>query len=498
RRIMSMTATERQSFSLSQQSVLLSTLLLLLLVAEIPCPVRATSLVQLQLVFRHGIRNPIRMPPNDPYAGRYNATLGQLTPAGAKQMRDLGHFVRTYYAEQRVLPERYDPNVMWAYSTDTDRTLASCQAFLLGLFRNQSPGTNLSRNGSSVASAGTPIPIHSGPKKSDVLKPTGYTCPVRDQLIKATTTGAAYRAEENRARDFLKRLASATGKQSFSLSDAWTLGSAAEMWLGMGLRLPDWLSFSDYQRLQLMRLRKYEMKFDDNPLVRKFCGGPLLDRMLTSARAKLSGQTSKVSQKNSKNQNQNHGLSLIIYSAHDSTVASLASALDLGVAKLGFVPPPSALLAMEVYSDATVRFAYNNSTKYRPVLLKPPACGQSDCQLEKMLPAQFPSLGAVNLAYECRSEDSAGPTGVKAPVVLLLLLIVCVCLMCTVLLFGKRFRRRCFSIRGRSGSAAISNRSGTGAGRRQGGEYAYKPLINSAGEADCDDEDAEMNENARL
>uniref|UniRef100_A0A1I8IWV4 Amino_oxidase domain-containing protein n=1 Tax=Macrostomum lignano TaxID=282301 RepID=A0A1I8IWV4_9PLAT len=155
-----------------QKPCLLSQLAKQMRKREIPCPVRATSLVQLQLVFRHGIRNPIRMPPNDPYAGRYNATLGQLTPAGAKQMRDLGHFVRTYYAEQRVLPERYDPNVMWAYSTDTDRTLASCQAFLLGLFRNQSPGTNLSRNGSSVASAGTPIPIHSGPKKSDVLKPT--------------------------------------------------------------------------------------------------------------------------------------------------------------------------------------------------------------------------------------------------------------------------------------------------------------------------------------
>uniref|UniRef100_A0A1I8FEI4 Lysosomal acid phosphatase n=1 Tax=Macrostomum lignano TaxID=282301 RepID=A0A1I8FEI4_9PLAT len=47
---------------------------------KFPAQFAATSLVQLQLVFRHGIRNPIRIAPTDPYAAsRYNATLEYFT-----------------------------------------------------------------------------------------------------------------------------------------------------------------------------------------------------------------------------------------------------------------------------------------------------------------------------------------------------------------------------------------------------------------------------------
>ena len=88
-------------------------------------------------MFRHGVRSWAVNFPNEPlnesiwdeYGG-----LSQLTASGFKQMTEFGSVFRDYYRD-RV---KMDATQVKAKCTYTKRTLQSSQAFLNGLFGNNS------------------------------------------------------------------------------------------------------------------------------------------------------------------------------------------------------------------------------------------------------------------------------------------------------------------------------------------------------------------------
>ncbi|CAG7733099.1 unnamed protein product, partial [Allacma fusca] len=115
-----------------------------------------------QVIFRHGDRNPL-----DPYPGfpHYNESywpegFGQLTKKGKEQQFALGQYLRKRY--DNFLNDSYSPYEIYVQSSNVDRTLMSAEANLAGLYP---PNSDISRW--SVDIPWQPIPVHAEPLVGD-------------------------------------------------------------------------------------------------------------------------------------------------------------------------------------------------------------------------------------------------------------------------------------------------------------------------------------------
>ena len=82
---------------------------------------------------RHGARSPLKKDPFFPYDNW--PLYGELTPAGERQLYLLGRLRRSQYIEEKdLLPNIYDPSLIYARSSDIRRTMMSLQSYLLGLY----------------------------------------------------------------------------------------------------------------------------------------------------------------------------------------------------------------------------------------------------------------------------------------------------------------------------------------------------------------------------
>jgi hypothetical protein len=108
---------------------------------------------------RHGDRTPIWEIPNSPHV--WNEGLGELTALGAQQEMEVGQSMRKKYVDTyHLLSSHYEPETMYVRSTDINRTKKSAEAFLSGLYPENTRNRQF-------------IPINVIPKSEDyVLLPT--------------------------------------------------------------------------------------------------------------------------------------------------------------------------------------------------------------------------------------------------------------------------------------------------------------------------------------
>ena len=88
-------------------------------------------------MFRHGVRSWVQNFPNEPVNASFwdqFGGYGQLTSVGVKQMTEFGAYFKKYY--EKLMPMPFDSAKVKAKSTDYNRTVASCRAFLNGVFSN--------------------------------------------------------------------------------------------------------------------------------------------------------------------------------------------------------------------------------------------------------------------------------------------------------------------------------------------------------------------------
>lgn len=114
-------------------------------------------------MFRHGIRTVLMNYPNDAnqaYWDKYG--LGQLTPAGMKQLQDYGSFLMNKYAS--FLNPTYSRSRVFVRSTDYDRTLQTTAALLSGMYKPNSDQVWTSVSGQTDW---LPIPIHTANLSTD-------------------------------------------------------------------------------------------------------------------------------------------------------------------------------------------------------------------------------------------------------------------------------------------------------------------------------------------
>ena len=89
-----------------------------------------------QVIARHGQRSPRYILPNDDLSvWPKGIGPGELTPAGAKQMETVGHDLRTKYVDElKLFHSTYQRQDVYVRSSDVDRCLMSAHSLLHGLF----------------------------------------------------------------------------------------------------------------------------------------------------------------------------------------------------------------------------------------------------------------------------------------------------------------------------------------------------------------------------
>lgn len=91
------------------------------------------NLRMIQVVFRHGPRNPTELYPNDPHIHHhFPGGFGALTNQGSRDMYNLGNNMKNRY--YRLLPSNglYSKDNMLIQSSYAERCLMSAQSFLAG------------------------------------------------------------------------------------------------------------------------------------------------------------------------------------------------------------------------------------------------------------------------------------------------------------------------------------------------------------------------------
>ena len=97
---------------------------------------RLSTLHQVITVFRHGDRTPDYTFPTDPNSkDTWPMGWGQLTSKGISRSSSYGKWMRDCYGD--FIKNYFSSKHTYVRSTDFDRTLASAQAYLAGLFPPQ-------------------------------------------------------------------------------------------------------------------------------------------------------------------------------------------------------------------------------------------------------------------------------------------------------------------------------------------------------------------------
>uniref|UniRef100_A0A8D2AV85 acid phosphatase n=1 Tax=Sciurus vulgaris TaxID=55149 RepID=A0A8D2AV85_SCIVU len=132
------------------------------------------ELKMVQVVFRHGARSPLKPLPLEEQGGML---AGQLTKVGMQQMFALGERLRMNYVEDiPFLSPTFNPQEVFARSTNMYRNLESTRCLLAGLFQRQKEG---------------PVIIHTVEADSEVLYPNYQSCQNLRQRIRGRKEAAA-------------------------------------------------------------------------------------------------------------------------------------------------------------------------------------------------------------------------------------------------------------------------------------------------------------------
>lgn len=138
---------------------------------------------------RHGVRSPLSTSTSSPYASQQWPSLadwhvtcpGDLTPRGKDLVKQMGIFYHAYYADKGLLPpvNQCPSSKVYIWSDNVERTLHTAKALTEGMSNGVS-GCMMPVNSLPY----TPAP-HSGPNQCTAKNPTDYFFhPLSDPLLK--------------------------------------------------------------------------------------------------------------------------------------------------------------------------------------------------------------------------------------------------------------------------------------------------------------------------
>ncbi|XP_064192365.1 lysosomal acid phosphatase isoform X2 [Anguilla rostrata] len=346
------------------------------------------------LLYRHGDRSPVKAYPTDPYQeSAWPQGFGQLSQDGMRQHFELGQALRQRY--NGFLNESYDRHQIVVRSTDYDRTLMSAEANLAGMYPP---------NGSQIVNPDLkwqPIPVHTVPQEEDRLLSFPLpNCPRFNILLNETMQTEAYRNVTTYYKDFIEMLRNKTGLKDASVETVWSVHDTLFCEAMHHMQPPPWVTKDVMEKLKILKDFSFQIMFGVYKRVEKsrLQGGVLLGHILKNMTESAVSGSKKL-------------LKMMMYSAHDTTLVALQSALNVFNGK----QPPYAschifeLLQEDNGSFSVAMYFRNDSTKEPyPVVL--PGCTQY-CPLQDFVRLTKPVI-PENWEAECqvppRMKDTAG------------------------------------------------------------------------------------------
>lgn len=317
------------------------------------------TLLQVQLVHRHGDRTPTKAwGPNDPnQENAWPQGWGQLTEEGMRQLFYLGKTIRNRY--KNLISESFDNSEVYVYSSGVERALMSAQCNMAGLFQPTKG------QGWDPSFTWRPVPIHSSPVYEDWVMRSSKVCKTKfAQLVDSylrTSPNVTNFIDQH-----LKLVVDSTkaaglfkeGDKLQNLRYAWTLGGNLHIARRYNKTLSPWMTDSIIKDLLNLRAKKHGVQSQATPLIKRLNGGPFLGRILHNFLRFANGtlnpddHTSTVGSV----------LKLMIYSGHDTNLAALLGVLDL------YDPPfmlsYGATLIFELHKAGTTEFESQQPSTY--------------------------------------------------------------------------------------------------------------------------------------
>ncbi|KAF6212966.1 hypothetical protein GE061_010679 [Apolygus lucorum] len=329
--------------------------------------------IYVNMMYRHGARNPDRLPSKDPYNDLkyWPGGFGSLTVKGIVAHHHLGKWIADRY--RHLLPTEWTSinNAIKVISTDWKRTLMSAEANLGGMF----PVTADVSSWEGFSSY--PVPIHSIPSADDGLLELSKECLKYKALVKATKVSEEYQSLMRKYKNVTEYVELNSGEPIPDLDPYRFLYTTYYIEEGDGLALPKWLD-----KVYPSPLRELTALTHIFPTwtteMKRLRGGPFVKEVLSSFRGKLNGSNT---------------LNITAYSAHDTSLSAVMGAMGV----FNDEPPPfTALLLIELRmpknkTEPVVMFWYKNTTG-DPFRLQMPGCsvacplGQMEDLLQPVIP----------------------------------------------------------------------------------------------------------------
>ena len=344
------------------QRIAAMSLLLLLLQLLALLPARAEERLVLSVtLIRHGDRTPFKGIPGS--AQTWKLGLGELTPLGMNQEYLLGKSLRERYVDQfRLLPANYVPNVVYARSTTLNRTIMSAQSLLCGLYP---PGTGpmLADGKPALPGAFQPVPIRTWPAAEDRVLLGGrfHGDEVKTLKERLVFTTGEWQEKTRSCSGRFARWSRISGLDLRTLTDLIPVADEFNVRGVHGVPFPE--GITDVEAREIVGLGFWAMAQEYRP--REI--GRLLARDLL---AEVMSHMEKAHQGTQPHR-------LILYSAHDSTLLPVLSAL--GVPRDTQVPYASNVI-FELSRDGT---AWSVRVRYNGEDLVLPDTGKAACSYEE-------------------------------------------------------------------------------------------------------------------
>jgi len=164
-----------------------------------------SKLIFAATMIRHGDRTPYQLLQKDPIPWAQGA--GQLLPLGMNKEYLLGTKLRKLFiTENHLLPNHYNAKTMYVWSGSGDRILMSAESFLVGLYPvgPNLPGTK----NPALPHAFQPIPIHTTPVKEDAI--------INNNVVQKTDFDDALKQYSYQQAAWTKRVAEAKTNHDFA------------------------------------------------------------------------------------------------------------------------------------------------------------------------------------------------------------------------------------------------------------------------------------------
>ncbi|XP_055860871.1 prostatic acid phosphatase-like isoform X3 [Biomphalaria glabrata] len=362
------------------------------LILILPLSLAQPTLKLVSVLYRHGDRSPAAIYPLD----KNNATawpdgLGWLTNIGKQQQFVLGQFIKNKYSGF-LNTSYYNHTEILVQSSGVNRCLMSAYCHLAGLYSPQ---------GEQIWNPNLlwqPIPVQSTPTKSDNKLALGAPCPKYDKLLADVFNSPEIQKEEMENKDFYEMIEKNTGISKENVEDIWKVSDPLICEQAHNMTWNDWVYQSGvWEKLQSLTSLSYAV-YLYTPEMARLKGGPLLKEIITNMQTAT--QQDKPSPK------------FYMYSAHDTTVATLLSAMHVFDRH---APIYNALVMVELHniqSDYVVKIFYKNESNSDPYELFVPGCNLP-CKLVDFVSLTKDTV-PVDWNQECQLPVSQLPVSQKS------------------------------------------------------------------------------------